>query len=323
MTTSTQIMNDMDRTRDEIRTTLSAITERASVERVIQQYVVPTREGAAEFGRAFADAVRANPIPLGLTALGLGWLMLGQRSRPVEAIIYDGPSGGGIGDEDVAPGEGIGSRVEERLRRAGERADETRRRVGETVEEAKRRAGERVEKAKESARHLAEETVGRVRDAAGRGRQWTAHTAGRASDTIRHSVETASEVGGRVRHAARRPVGYAREHPLALGAVLVIGGAALALLLARRPTVVLEEEDLAPAGMPETPYASGTQAEMSGLHRNPTEPLTPEDEEPVFAAGDVSEAAHPATGTTEAEREVVATTPSTAEDPRAVEERAK
>jgi hypothetical protein len=38
-----------------------------------------------------------------------------------------------------------------------------------------------------------------VREAAGKGRHWTAETAGRASDTLRRSVETASEVGGRVR----------------------------------------------------------------------------------------------------------------------------
>ncbi len=48
----------------------------------------------------------------------------------------------------------------------------------------------------------------------------------------------------------------------------------------------------------------GTQAETEGLHRNPTEPLTPEDEEPVYAAGDVSaEAVHPTTEGEAAETE--------------------
>lgn len=315
MTTSTQIMNDMERTRDEIRATISAITERASVERLVQQYVVPSKEGAVELGRSFADAVRANPLPLGITLIGLGWLMLGERQRPAKTIVYDGPPRV-LGGEETDAGEGVRSRVEDGIKRAGDAAGEAKRRVDETMDEAKRRAGETVEKAKASARHVAEETAERVR----KGRVWTAETAGRASDTIRHSVDSAygltRDTAGRVRHAARRPVGYAREHPLALGAVLVIGGAALAMLLAqRRPAAVsAEEEDYAPAGMPETPYASGTQAEMGGLHRNPTEPLTPEEEQPVFASGDVSsEAAHAAPATTEAEREVVATPPAPAE----------
>jgi hypothetical protein len=76
--------------------------------------------------------------------------------------------------------------------------------------------------------------------------------------------------------------------------------------------------------MPETPYASGTQAGMGGPHRNPTEPLTPEEEEPVFAGGDVSsEAAHAASGSTEAEREVVATQAGAAEEQSGIEQRPK
>ena len=285
MTNTTQIMNEMDRTRDEIRATLGAIAERASVERVMQEYIMPTKTSAVELGRIFADAVRANPLPLGLTAVGLGWLMLGQRNRPAAIAGPGGRSESEYGAGVVAERYEVGT------------TETAKRRVDDTL----RRAGEKVEHAKASARNLADEAVGRVREAAGKGRQWTAETAERASDTIRRSVDTAydatkhtaAEVGGRVRAVARRPVRYAQQHPLALGAALVVGGAALALLLARRAAT--QQEDLAPAGMPETPYASGAQAETGGLHRNPTEPLTPEEEEPVFASGDVSaEAIHPA-----------------------------
>lgn len=324
MRDTTEIMESMERTRDEIRATLGEISERASVDRLMQQYVLPAKSSAAELARVLADAVRANPIPLGLTAIGLGWLMLERRSPPIALPPYDQRRGVyesvaaeptlkekfSAGVDDVL--HRAGDAVEEGKARAAETAHDLKQRVGETAEDAKRRVGETVGKARSSARHFADETVGRVRDAAAKGRHWTAETADRASHTIRHKVDaaygftrdTASDVGGRVRKAARPAVGYAREHPMAMGAVLVLGGAALALLLSRRTGHGRDDAAAgAPPGVAETAYASGVETPEE-WHRPPTAPITPEDEEPVFAAGDLSaEAIRPATG---AEREEVA-----------------
>ncbi|MFO1154262.1 MAG: hypothetical protein U1E42_11470 [Rhodospirillales bacterium] len=323
MTKSSQIMEEMDRTRDEIRATIGEISERASVERLAQQYLVPAKTTAVEFGHIFADTVRANPLPLGLTAVGLGWLLLSQRSRPVAALPRNDEVRGLYEPAEPSLKERAGARLDETLRRAGEAVDEgkhraaetaedlkqrvgetaeeAKRRLAETAEEAKHRVGETMEKAKASARHFAEDTADRVRGAAGRASHRVRRGVGTAYEFTR---DTASDVGGRMRHASRRPVGYAREHPLALGAVLVLGGATLALLIARRGT---REEALGSVD-DRVAAQSGPVASSDDLHRNPTTPVTPEEEEPVFAAGDLSaEAIRPANEAGEPEREMVAT----------------
>lgn len=89
MTSTTKIMHEMDRTRDDIRATLEAIEGRLSVDNVVQQVIMPTREQAMEYGRIFGDAVRANPLALGVTALGIGWLMLGPQTPTPPALPSD------------------------------------------------------------------------------------------------------------------------------------------------------------------------------------------------------------------------------------------
>jgi hypothetical protein len=303
MTSTSEIMNDMEQTRAEIRATLGAIERRMTFENVVERYVVPTRAQAADYGRAFGDAVRANPLALGVTAIGIGWLMLGPR-RPAPAIAASAePAAGGRARERRLDPSRVGDVDTAEVRQGASPTaaePEPEAASGGSAQAAQQAAG-RAGHTGERAREMAGAAAARARDVAGRGRSWAAGTSarvGRTAGSAYHATrETVSRVGGRVRHGAGTAGGYAREHPLATGAVLMVGGAALALLLARRSPRhhdLEAEEEL--AVMPETPYASGAQADFKSPHRNPTVPLTPEDEEPVYASGDLSSEAKPRRG---------------------------
>lgn len=319
MTSTTEIMHEMDRTRDDIRATLEAIEGRLSVDNVVQQVIMPTREQAMEYGRIFGDAVRANPLALGVTALGIGWLMLGPRAPTLPALPSDKDARAmrGPGQRSV---NGSGSRLDPS--RMGEPAKRMRARsadVGRTARDSIREAGssardavrEKAASAREAAReagvstrNAAEATANRLREAASEGRSRATEARHRATEAFGHTSEvirdaaadayeatrrTAARVPGRVRHGAGTAGEYVREHPVATAAVLALGGAALALVMSRRALQTPRDEDVDEAlVMPETPYASGEQADFDAPLRNPTRPLTPEDEQEVYAAGDVS-----------------------------------
>lgn len=373
MSEVSEIMKEMERTREEIRSTLGAIAERFTVDSLMQQVVTPAKEGAVELGRALGDAARANPVAVGLTAIGLGWLMFGTRPvdgdgrRRLEKAARPAIEAGRSAAHDVAD---AADRVAGRVRRTAERVGE---RASETLERG--RAADRAGRASSAARHSADRAYDRAREAvddvgarvrkradeardylregadrardyahdaadtargyfregAGRAREYARDTADSARDYVREGAgrtrhylhdgtdkareyaregaeyagrvggyvrDGAGRAGGYVREGAHRTTSYAREHPLAVGAVLVVGGATLALMLARRTPASVKGSsyDSEEAGMPETPYASGYQAVDEGLHRNETVPITPEEEDEVYAKGDVSAEARPDPG---------------------------
>lgn len=420
MSEASEIMKDMDRTREEIRSTLGAIAERFTVDSLMQQVVTPAKEGTVELGRALGDAARANPVAVGLTAIGLGWLMFGTRPadgngrRRLEKAAGPALEAGRSAAHDVADAAGrMTGKIRRSAERVGERASDAlergRAKVEDFGEEASERAyeagerlrgraaertgrassavrhsadraydrardtaedvGSRVRKRADDARHsvregadrareyaqdTAETARGYLREGAGRARDYVQDTADSARDYVREGAGRAREylhdgkdrarhylhegkdkarhylhdgsdrareyaregaeyagrvggyvrdgagrAGGYVREGAHRTTSYAREHPLAVGAVLVVGGATLALMLARRAPAsakgcARDSDD--EAGMPETPYASGYQAVDEGLHRNETVAITPEEEDEVYAAGDVSTEARPEPG---------------------------
>lgn len=411
MSEASEIMREMDRTREEIRSTLGAIAERFTVDSLMQQVVAPVKEGTVELGRALGDAARANPVAVGLTAIGLGWLMFGTRPadgngrRRLEKAARPAVEAGRSAVHDVADAAGrVAGKVRRTAERVGEHAGETVERgrakardfgeeasgrAYEAGERLRGRAADRAGRASSAVRHSADRTYDRARetaedvgshvreradeardyiregagrasdyaheavdaargyvregaerardyarDTAGTAREYARGGAGRArhylhdgKDKARHYLhdgtdmareyaregaeyagkvgdyvrEGAGKAGEYVREGAHRTTSYAREHPLAVGAVLVVGGATLALMLARRTPASAKgshrDREEAEAGMPETPYASGYQAVDDGLHRSETVPVTPEEEEEVYAAGYVSAEARPEPGT--------------------------
>ncbi|MBK8209587.1 MAG: DUF3618 domain-containing protein [Rhodospirillales bacterium] len=296
MTTTAEIMQDVERTRADIRSTIEEIENRVSVDQLVHRFIAPAKAGTIEFGHLFSEAVRANPMALGVTAVGLGWLMLGPQKpvietggtfrRATDKYEHVKASARDIAGEAASRVRGATSDQTPPPEGTGERASSMADRASSTVRGASEHASSMAREASERASRLAREASERASSIA---HGASATVRGSASSALHGTRQAAAAVGTRVRDVAGTASDFAREKPVVAGLILILSGAALAVLLARRTSNDADGDyDTEPAGMPETPYASGDQASGEDLHRNPTVALTPEDEEPVYAAGNVS-----------------------------------
>jgi Protein of unknown function (DUF3618) len=81
---SAEIERDIEREREELQDTLQEIRDRYSVESITRQVGRYVQENGSDIGRSVMEQVKANPIPLALTGIGLAWLMAGGGSRATD-----------------------------------------------------------------------------------------------------------------------------------------------------------------------------------------------------------------------------------------------
>jgi hypothetical protein len=72
---------DIDATRADVRATLSALERRLSLDHLVEMTVGRIRERGGEFAGNLTDAATQNPVPVLLTSIGLGWMMLASRGN--------------------------------------------------------------------------------------------------------------------------------------------------------------------------------------------------------------------------------------------------
>ncbi|QBF33310.1 DUF3618 domain-containing protein [Thalassococcus sp. S3] len=86
MTNETRSPEEIEREIEEQRSDLSSniedLQDKFSIDTLVRQIGDQFREHGGEMGRAISNQVKANPIPLALTGIGLAWLMIGGSSRP-------------------------------------------------------------------------------------------------------------------------------------------------------------------------------------------------------------------------------------------------
>jgi hypothetical protein len=105
-----KILADIDRTREEMHRTLTAIEQRLSPQQLLNQGLEYVRHsGATEFAQNLGGAARQNPLPVALTGIGIAWLMALGR-QPVQKQ----------GDPEPSPAERIGESANSMKRRASE-----------------------------------------------------------------------------------------------------------------------------------------------------------------------------------------------------------
>lgn len=96
-----EILAEIDRTRDEMDRTLSAIEHRLTPGQLVDQGLDYLRHsGAAEYVQNLGGTAKQNPLPIALAAIGIGWLMALGRQPAQQS--YAATSGSGLR-------EGIGS----------------------------------------------------------------------------------------------------------------------------------------------------------------------------------------------------------------------
>lgn len=189
------------------------------------------RDRAVEAGDATWSFARQNAIPLALIGLGISWLVAsnrrsngnrwrspglygrgGQSRRYYDDYAYgyddDGyesgaEEGGRAGLRETAAG--VGHSVREGLSHATERVGDVASRAGTRVHDIADRAGSRVHDMAERAEHALSDGTSRARDFAGR--------------ELQH-----------LRSSSRQ---MAQQNPLALGAVALVAGVGVGMLLPR------------------------------------------------------------------------------------------
>lgn len=128
---------DIDATRADVRETLAALERRLSLDRLVEMTIGRIRDRGGEFAGNLTDTAAKNPVPVLLTSIGLGWMMLMSRRG---------------GDDGAARGAGTRSRVGA----AFDRAESAASGVGDRLHEASARVGEAVDSSRETLADTAE-----------------------------------------------------------------------------------------------------------------------------------------------------------------------
>lgn len=100
----------IDATRADMRATLGALERRFSMDRLVELTIGRVRERGGEFAGNLTEAAAQNPVPLLLTSIGVGWMMLANRRGWRTALA----SAAGMADN--------ASGIRQTLRGASERA---------------------------------------------------------------------------------------------------------------------------------------------------------------------------------------------------------
>lgn len=77
-----QIEAQLDQDRDALAESLNALRSRLSLEGLWSDGATLVKANAAPYTQALDAAIRANPVALAVTAVGLAWLILGRRKSP-------------------------------------------------------------------------------------------------------------------------------------------------------------------------------------------------------------------------------------------------
>lgn len=263
-----EIRQQISHTRALMSNTITEIGERLSPDYILDKAKSSVRE--ATVGRikdmsyqanrrmedatsSMSDTVRANPVPLALIGLGLGWLIMSDRSRrqtyndrgyrTYGYRYYEGDGRpGAMGQahyrldeaaenlQDTAAN--IQGRVGDTARRVGDNVSDTAQRVTEGVSDTAQRVTEGVSDTAQRTSEAVRETVYRVGENVGHRAEMIQE---RASDLSTQARNEAERLAAEARW--RTQVGVERtrqsfwevmeENPLTLGAVVLVAGAAI------------------------------------------------------------------------------------------------
>lgn len=224
-----RIRRDIRGTRAEMDETVDAIERKLTpgslLDEVLDRFRGPDGGGLSDMASGIGDTVRRHPVPLALMGLGLGWMaierMTGSSTTPRRGASdeerYDTWHSGEEGDGDEENG------------------------TLERVKEGAASATGSVKKAVSSAG----EAVGKAGSAVGKAGSAGREAGSRATEMGRHAAEASRQATRKAREGSRRArrgvASFAREQPLAAGAVSFGVGLAAGLIV---PSTRWEEETM-------------------------------------------------------------------------------
>ena len=79
--TPTEIEREIEEQRSDLTSNLEDLQDKFSIDTVVRQIGDQFREHGGDMGRSISEQVKANPIPLALTGIGLAWMMFGSAPK--------------------------------------------------------------------------------------------------------------------------------------------------------------------------------------------------------------------------------------------------
>jgi ElaB/YqjD/DUF883 family membrane-anchored ribosome-binding protein len=239
-----QLEREVEEQRRHLGETIHALEERISPNAIYDQAAGYVRSHGGEFAQNFGRSVKANPLPVALTAIGLAWMMFGERRQPAgyrpferphphhditndlygnSTSIYGHNAGeGGYYGEGYSSGESRTDKMkgkgQELKGKAQGKTEELKHRGAEMGQQMKGKmssARDRASAAGQDFRHRASATGHQLRDSAGHAREGISHTMNSARSNFEY---------------------YMREQPLAMGAIGIALGALVGASLPRTRT---------------------------------------------------------------------------------------
>ena len=227
-----QIEAQLDKDREALLTSLETLRERFSITNLWSDGASLVKANAGPYTQAIDAAVRANPLALSVTAIGLAWLILGRRGTPdadpsrlagtrFEAESRWEDEGGPVSELPEADALWMQEADRLRMRASGLMAKingAVRSNLASAADLDKSRADVASSLAKDVRRVMAsglESLTGSARD--------TALTARERAYTARLAV-------------TKRGAEVVRDNPFVAGLALAVAGATVAALLPQSPT---------------------------------------------------------------------------------------
>ena len=143
-----EILAEIDRTRDEMDRTLSAIEHRLTPGQLVDQGLDYLRHsGATEFVQNLGGTAKQNPLPIALTAIGIGWLMALGR-EPAQPSYGSSTSTAGLRDKASGAMQSASDSLSSARDRVSGSMSSMRGRASESMSSMRDRAGQVTESAR-------------------------------------------------------------------------------------------------------------------------------------------------------------------------------
>jgi gas vesicle protein len=226
-----QIEREIEKDREALRRTLDDLQGELSLDGLSRRLTGSVRKNGAEWAEAASDAARANPIALGLTGIGLAWMIFGRGHDPVHSFGQPSHNRSDRNEHYAAmaskPAQPYKSRPPfSRPAWASDDKQEADRNVDATSDRSIGSGKEHgmIDSAKDKSLHL--------RDRLSEGTEDMSEEARRRIEAARRKALDASDAVSRQMAQANRKIArnYDNE-PLLFGALALLGGAALGTML--------------------------------------------------------------------------------------------
>lgn len=228
--TPSHIEADLARERAALASSLDALRDRLSVDALLRDGVGLLQRNAAPYARMVDEAVRANPLAVGLTGIGLAWLILGRRTAQAQHSP-DNEVLAGTPFEALSRWEDEGGPVAPLCDPEDawvEQADDLRAKAAEALRALDAKARDGLSTAADLARERAAVLADLTRDVRSALGDGLAGLSDAARTRIMSAREAAYAVHVETRQRSRRMI---EDRPLTCGAIAALAGAALAAAL--------------------------------------------------------------------------------------------